>query len=150
MASTPEILNASASAIQLALAPAFLLTGIAGMLGVMTGRLARIIDRGRALAEGEVDPSAIQPDSIDDELRALDRRRHYSSVAITASTISALLLCLVIAMLFLDVMIDAALGSFVGALFAAAMLALIAGLAFFLREVHLAMQSLRIPDFKAG
>ncbi|SDK52076.1 DUF2721 domain-containing protein [Microbulbifer yueqingensis] len=148
MASTPEILNASASAIQLALAPAFLLTGIAGMLAVMTGRLARIIDRGRALAEGEIDPSMIKPGSIDDELRALDRRRHYSSVAITASTIAALLLCLVIAMLFLGVMIDAPLGSVVGALFAAAMLALIAGLAFFLREVHLAMQSIRIPDLK--
>ena len=38
-------------AIQLALAPVFLLTGIAGMLNVMAGRLARIIDRGRQLTE---------------------------------------------------------------------------------------------------
>jgi Protein of unknown function (DUF2721) len=36
-----------AKAIQLALAPVFLLSGIAALLGVMTGRLARIIDRGR-------------------------------------------------------------------------------------------------------
>lgn len=33
------------------LAPVFLLTGIAGMLNVMTGRLSRIIDRGRRLLE---------------------------------------------------------------------------------------------------
>jgi uncharacterized protein DUF2721 len=35
-----------ARAIQLALAPVFLLTGIGALLSVMTGRLARIIDRG--------------------------------------------------------------------------------------------------------
>jgi hypothetical protein len=40
-----------ARAIQLALAPVFLLTGIAGLLNVMAGRLARIIDRGRYLTE---------------------------------------------------------------------------------------------------
>jgi hypothetical protein len=33
-----------ARAIQLALAPVFLLTGIAGLLNVMTNRLARIVD----------------------------------------------------------------------------------------------------------
>ena len=38
-------------AIQLALAPVFLLTGIAGLLNVMSTRLSRIIDRGRALTE---------------------------------------------------------------------------------------------------
>jgi hypothetical protein len=42
-----DILNEMAKAIQLALGPVFLLTGIAGMLNVMSGRLSRIIDRGR-------------------------------------------------------------------------------------------------------
>ena len=46
MASLAENINDVARAIQLALAPVFLLTGIAGMLSVMTGRLSRIIDRG--------------------------------------------------------------------------------------------------------
>ena len=48
----PEINITNVSqAIQLALTPVFLLTGIGGLLNVMTGRLARIIDRGRYLAE---------------------------------------------------------------------------------------------------
>ena len=51
MASLAENINDVARAIQLALAPVFLLTGIAAMLSVMTGRLSRIIDRGRALTE---------------------------------------------------------------------------------------------------
>ena len=40
-----------ARAIQLALAPVFLLTGISGVLNVMVGRLARIVDHGRGLTE---------------------------------------------------------------------------------------------------
>jgi hypothetical protein len=36
-----------APVIQLAIAPVFLLTGIAALLGVMTNRLARVIDRAR-------------------------------------------------------------------------------------------------------
>jgi hypothetical protein len=38
-------------AIQLSIAPVFLLTGIAGLLGVMANRLARIVDRARALEQ---------------------------------------------------------------------------------------------------
>ena len=37
-----------ARAIQLSIAPVFLLTGIAGLLGVMATRLARVIDRARS------------------------------------------------------------------------------------------------------
>ena len=59
-----------AKAIQLALAPVFLLTGIAALLSVMTGRLARIIDRGRALAEGTVGLA-----SQDDVLIVLEGKR---------------------------------------------------------------------------
>ncbi|WP_289284960.1 DUF2721 domain-containing protein, partial [Methylophaga sp. UBA1918] len=38
-------------AVQLALTPAFLLTGMAGILNVMANRLARIIDRARVLTD---------------------------------------------------------------------------------------------------
>ena len=51
MPNAPAQLVDVAKSIQLALAPVFLLTGIAGLLNVMAGRLARIIDRGRVLTE---------------------------------------------------------------------------------------------------
>jgi mannose/fructose/N-acetylgalactosamine-specific phosphotransferase system component IIC len=121
-------------AIQLALAPVFLLTGIAGLLNVMTGRLARIVDRVRQLSGDAVDPAR----------RVLELRRHFSGIAITACTVAALLICIVIATLFVEVMLDAPLKWLVGGLFTAAMLALVVGLACFLREVHLAMQATRI------
>ena len=132
-------------AIQLALAPVFLLTGIAGILNVMAGRLARIIDRGRHLTE---DPAVAEP--INDahvvvELKALERRRHLASSAITACTLSALLVCTVIAALFLEVLLQVELKWLVGVLFTGATLALVIGLTYFLREVHLATRTVRIP-----
>jgi hypothetical protein len=131
-------------AIQLALAPVFLLTGIAGMLNVMAGRLARIIDRGRQLGEHER-PASLATAAVTTELQSLERRRHLASAAITASTLAALLVCLVIAVLFLEVLLELKLKWVLGLLFTASTLALVVGLGFFLREVHLATQTVRIP-----
>ena len=146
MISTPGGMSDVAKAIQLALAPVFLLTGIAGMLSVMTGRLARIIDRGRTLTEDRGSAAPSEQDFL--ELESLERRRHSVSIAITACTIAALLLCMVIGTLFVEAMFEAPLQWLVGTLFTASTLALIVGLAFFLREVHLATRFLRIPNFK--
>lgn len=141
----PDNLNDIVRAIQLALAPAFLLTAIAGLLNVMAGRLARIIDRGRALTEGRVTITAAVQDALHNEQIHLEQRRHLTSVAITSGTIAALLVCLVIAVLFIEVMLGAPLRWVIGLMFTAAMLALVVALAYFLREVHLAMQVIRIP-----
>lgn len=131
-----------AHAIQLALAPVFLLTGIAGILNVMAGRLARIIDRGRRLTEGP----QVQPlDTLLLELRSLEPRRRLASAAITACTFSALLVCTVIAALFLEVLLQVELKWIIGALFTGSTLALVFGLAYFLREVHTATKTVRIP-----
>lgn len=46
-----ESINPLTEAIQLAIAPVFLLTGVAGMLNALGIRLARVIDRGRALED---------------------------------------------------------------------------------------------------
>jgi MFS family permease len=132
-----------AKAIQLALAPVFLLTGIAALLGVMTGRLARIIDRGRAFAEGRVASMSPHFMSTALERQSLEARRHLTSVAITAATVAALLVCVVIAGLFVEVMAETPLKWLICASFAAAMFALVVGLTFFLREVHLAMRTVR-------
>jgi hypothetical protein len=134
--------------IQLALAPAFLLTGIAGMLNVMTGRLARIIDRGRYLSEQQVhiQPTILAAHAV--ERDNLERRRYLASAAITACTLSALLVCLVIAALFVKAMLNVEIKWVVGFLFTASTLILVIGLGYFLREVHLATKTVRIllPD----
>jgi len=143
MPSTFENINNISQAIELALGPVFLLTGIAGMLNVMSGRLSRIIDRGRYLTERRTDTSMHQED-IHNELKTLERRRNFTSMAITSCTVSALLVCLVIVTLFFEAMFNVPLDWIIGYLFIAAILALVAGLAFFLREVHQSAITVRL------
>ena len=144
MTTSPESVYTVTSAINLALAPVFLLSGIAGLLVVMTGRLGRIIDRGRALYEREGGASPDETSALHQELRHLERRRHFASMAITACTISALLVCLIIGALFIEVIVGAPLNWLIGGLFTVATLALVVGLMYFLREVHSATRTVRI------
>ncbi len=138
---TPSSLGDVGNAIQLALAPAFLLTSIAGMLNVMTGRLSRIIDRGRSLAENPT-----PRESLAIERASLEGRRYLASAAITSCTLSALLMCLVIVALFVKALLGLDSKWILGVLFTTSTLALVTGLAFFLREVHLATKTVRIEN----
>lgn len=149
MQSSIEHISDISKAIQLALGPVFLLTGIAGMLNVMSGRLSRIIDRGRALTEGKDVIANLGFDRVEEELKSLERRRHLTSQAITMCTISALLVCLVVASLFIEGMFQVPLDLAIGILFTFATIALIAGLVFFLGEVHRSARSIRIRHSKS-
>jgi len=148
MPSSFENISNISQAISLALGPVFLLTGIAGMLNVMSGRLSRIIDRGRYLTERSIDNLSIHQKDIDNELKTLERRRHYTSLAITSCTVSALFVCLVIVTLFFEAMYNVPLDKIIGYLFILAILALVAGLAFFLREVHQSAITVRLNKYR--
>lgn len=131
-------------AIQLAIAPVFLLTGIAGLLGVMANRLARIVDRARDLERRwpELSDQALAFARV--EIVNLERRRSLASWAINFCTCAALFVCIVIATLFFEEFFGAELKWFAGAQFVAAMVALVGGLSSFLREVYLATHMGRI------
>ena len=131
-------------AIQLAIAPVFLLTGIAALLGVMANRLARIIDRARDLEQrwAALDEKALPGARM--EIADLERRRHFASWSINLCTSAALLVCIVIATLFFEEFFRTDLKWLAGALFVGVMVALVAGLTCFLREVYLATHSIRI------
>ena len=131
-------------AIQLALAPVFLLTGIAGLLNIMTGRLARIIDRGRKLVEQPLPEQLMGPEQLQRELQILEYRRTVASHAITACTLSALLVCLVVMTLFLEGLLQLNKQWLVGLLFVGATHSLLVCLSFYLREVYLATNTIRI------
>ena len=135
-------------AIQLAIAPVFLLTGIAALLGVMANRLARIIDRARYYEKGweQLDEPARTAARV--ELADLERRRHLASWAINFCTSAALLVCIVIAALFIEAFFNADLKWLAGALFVGVMVALIGGLGCFLREVYVATRTVRIMSAK--
>ena len=74
----------------------------------------------------------------------LSRRARLINRAISLATISALLVCAVIAALFFGVFFSIDVSTLVGLVFIASMLTLMGGLLAFLREVHVAIRSLRI------
>ena len=76
------------------------------------------------------------------EVGSLERRRRVCSWSINYCTAAALLICLVIVTLFMEEFFAANLKWLGSTLFVAAMVALIAGLTCFLREVHLATHTI--------
>jgi len=132
-------------AIQLSVAPVFLLTGIAGLLGVMANRLARIIDRARAVSSLVGEPTSERAVTLARrELASLERRRRLASWAINCCTGAALLVSTVIVTLFIEEMLAVSLRWLAGGQFVAAMLLVIAGLSCFLTEVYTATHASRI------
>jgi hypothetical protein len=135
-----------AHTIQLALAPVFLLTGIAGLLNMLAGRLARIVDRARKI-ESDFTPldDPRHPDQVA-ELRILDRRIALVNRAILLCTASAVAVCVVVAALFVASLAGLGFARTMAGLFVFAMILLIAGLCFFLGEIRIAVRSIRIRD----
>ncbi len=148
--STEAPVTAIAHLIQLAVAPVFLLMGVAGLLGVLTNRLSRIVDRGRVLEVRLSTTAPEQTQELQDELVTLCRRSRLVSRAITLSVTCALLVCTVIVVLFLQAFLATNIRGVIALLFIAAMLVLIAALLTFLREIYLATASLRISSYGAG
>src|SRR3954453_4017427 len=140
---TPPV-NEIAPLISLAIAPVFLPAGIGSILNVLAQRLARVVDRARRL---ELEFETFQPDKqgpARPQLRRLDRRMTVVNPAISCCTASALLVCLVVAILFVADLASFRFGNPIAYLFILTMVMLIAGLLLFLWEVRLAMRSLRL------
>jgi hypothetical protein len=133
-----------AEVIQLAVAPVFLLAGIAGLLGVLSTRLARIIDRARVI-ERRI------PQAKNDEQRTLLRRetqvlwRRIALInwAIRLCIAGALAVCLVIVALFVGEFVDLNIAAAVAVLFVLAMVLIVSGLVFLLSEVNMSTRHMR-------
>lgn len=133
--------------IQLAIAPVFLLTGVCTMLMVLTNRLARIIDRVRVL-EDRLDVG--HNDMHMDELDVMYKRWRLINFAIALSTACGLLICIVIAMLFLGDTTNLPLDRYIAALFVSAMITLIGAFVYLLREIFVASATVKARRHQRG
>jgi hypothetical protein len=101
---TADSINPLTEAIQLAVAPVFLLTGVAGMLNALGTRLARVIDRARQLQnrlEDEGQPlSTSKRATITGELQTLRQRSKIINLATALMVICAALIGLTVMELF--------------------------------------------------
>jgi hypothetical protein len=129
--------------IQLAVAPVFLLTAVGTIIGVLSTRLGRAVDRSRLLEDRL---RQLQPEGqrmAREELGVLSRRVRLVYAAIVLAVICALFVGLLIAVAFVDAFINIDLSKFIGLLFIGAMVAFIFSLLVFLREIFLAVTSAR-------
>lgn len=130
--------------IQLAIAPVFTLAGIGALLNVMANRLARVVDRWRALEAGLAADDEIASRLHVSELGVLDRRMMHINRAIALSTLAALLICVVIILLFTGQLLPLPVAQAVSVLFVASMSLLAVGLVSFYIEVRIASRTLRV------
>ena len=137
-------LTTVAHTIQLSVAPVFLLTALGTFLAVLSTRLGRIVDRARVVGgrAGKTEPA--QQGALHAELHLLARRRHLVNMAITCGVTAALLVCTIISSLFVGSILGANVSWLTALLFVAAMLAFTAALLLFLREILVAVASVRI------
>lgn len=137
----PSQLADLSHAIQLAVAPVFLLTAISTLINAMNGRLGRIVDRRRVVQRRiQEQPTHDHRADFETELSLLARRGRLIYVAIFSEALSALLVCVVVTAAFVGTLLHVDLAVAVAATFILALLSLIVGLGLFLREVYMAVQ----------
>lgn len=140
----PAAIASVSHVIQLAVAPVFLLTGVGAILSVLVNRLARVVDRFRVLENTGNQANDKVQGALRQEMARLSQRARMIHWAIGFCVTSALLICLVIALLFLSSVIGANLSTLISILFILTMFVLVAGLLCFLREVTLARSSIHV------
>ena len=144
--------NTVSHLIQLSVAPVFLIAGVGAILGVLSGRLARITDRIERLnikiTEASQAPSDMQRRASDvstDTLNALKLQRRYLQIraknmnmAILFCILTGLLVASVIMIMFLSSFFAFDGGLLIAALFILGMAAFMLSLSLFVREIFMA------------
>jgi H+/Cl- antiporter ClcA len=121
----------------------FLLTAIGTVIASLNIRLGRAVDRRRDLESKLATMAEEEQRSARQELAVIARRIRFVYFAITAAVTSGLFVCLLIAGAFIGAFVQVRLSYTIGAMFVFAMLALIASLLLFLREIFLAVSTPR-------
>lgn len=123
-------------ALQLAIAPAFVLGGVMAVMNLLIGRLHRIHDRMREYQMGTTAELAAQA--------LLDRRARIIYAATAACILASVLLCLLVIVSFIEPIFGVRAGTHVAALLVAAMFSVAIALGLFLRELTLSARGIRL------
>jgi len=127
-----------------AVAPVFLLSGIGAFLNVCASRLSRIVDRSRDIEPRLLGSRGAEHDRWIGELRTLDRRMSLVSWAIFLSVLSAVLVCVLVALLFAASLTERHYATVIAWLFIGSMAAIGAGFMVFLLETWVGSRAVRV------
>jgi uncharacterized protein DUF2721 len=136
--------NTVAEIVRLAVAPVFLLSGIASFVNVCTSRLSRIVDRSRQVEPLLLDSRGEEHERWLGELRVLDQRMGLVGWAISLSVLSAVLICAVVVLLFGASLTRLHVGTVIAWLFIGSMIAIGLGFAIFLIETRVGSRAVRV------
>ena len=149
MLSSINAVDSVAHIIQVALTPVFLLSGIASLLGVFSGRLARVADRVDALAEKLEGAAPAERALLQRRLTFLRHRSHALDAAVMLGTAGGGATCVAALLLFVGTLRDSTEGGALFASFGAALVLTAGALMAFLGEVLMASRGLRDQAAKA-
>jgi hypothetical protein len=136
-------------AIQLAVAPVFMLTAIAGLIGALATRLGRIIDRARSLEErvheGRLgDQPAVEATYL--ELRRLKVRGRVVNASVGLLALAAMMIGATVLSLFLGETTTSRVSPLVSVTFLSGVVCFVLALVGFLLETLLAGYTLQFRD----
>ncbi len=136
--------------LQTSVAPCVIISGVGLLVLSMTNRFGRPIDRIRLLAvELEKTPEN-ERESIKEQIKLLYRRALLLQRAIIFSVLSIFLVATVILSLFLDSLLGLGLEMAIELLFAGGVVCVVVGLAFFLMDISLTLDSVKIEIKRHG
>ena len=142
--------RAVAQVIQVAIAPVFLLSGICTFLNVCVTRVSRTVDRSRVIEPLLLQSKGTEHRHLRAEMQTLDQRLSLINRSIFLSVLSAVLICVVVALLFAATLFEPNFGRAIALLFIASMLAIGVAFAVFLAETRVATRSMRVrPEILA-
>jgi hypothetical protein len=140
------MLSTVAATIQTAIAPVFLLAGVGALLNVMVGRMARVVDRARKIEQLHPVSTGKEHERHVWELRLIRRRLAIINTAIALCVGSGVMICMVVALLFVAELVHLDIGGVVAVAFILSMLLLTAGLLSFLFEIRLSIRAVQVRE----
>ncbi len=142
-------LNNITHLVQLALTPAFLLSGIGAVLAVLSARLMRVVDRSHQI-EDRIKLGVLE-NLYSEDLEILNKRCKAIHLALYFCTFSAFCICAVICMIYIGKIYfdSSATGIAVGWLFAISMGSLTISLFLLMQEIRICAQCIQVGSKNA-
>lgn len=136
--------------IQVALAPAFLLSALATLLNVFSTRLGRVADKVDAIKIELASADRAQADWLSRRLTTLRRRSVVLEIAVLFASLGGAMTGIAVLMLFVGALREASTAAILFGCFGVALVCTVAALAAFMLEILLAGRRLRLERAAAG
>jgi Protein of unknown function (DUF2721) len=136
--------------LQTAIGPVILISGVGLLLLTMTNRLGRVIDRARILASQVNDAEETTRQNKGAQLVILWRRARLIRLSITLTAFSALFAAILVVVLFLTAILRIESAWLIGGLFILDMASLIGALIYFLQDINLSLEAVKIEIQETG